>query len=341
MPSSPNIKNDDLSDVCVVSVTYGARRHLVEQMLFQVLNESCVGSVVLVDNGSVESLEDIEGKWPGRVDVIKMGGNFGSAAGYAAGIQHALKKSAVFICLLDDDNKPKPGALESMRSSLIKEKSTQNECLVAYLGYRPTHQKGVINVIWAEGFNIKKSSFLGFDLIAKLKRHAGSYFARNKENGDVPYLHVTHAPYGGLFASRSLFQQIGLPKEDFVLYADDTEYTNRIIRMGGSIRLSVVSEIEDIEDSWHVGLKAQNNFERLLLGGSDMRSYYGARNQAWLDLNVNKASSFRFWLNRCLFMLILKFISKRTKTESRFALLQSAINDGFAGRLGINSGFKL
>ena len=71
---------------------------------------------LVVDNGSANgSLEEIRCRFP-SIDVIELEVNSGYAAGNNAGIQHALKKGADYVLILNNDTLVAP----SMIGELIK-----------------------------------------------------------------------------------------------------------------------------------------------------------------------------------------------------------------------------
>ena len=64
-----------------------------------------------------------------------------------------------------------------------------------------------------------------------------------------------------MLAHRSLYQAIGLPLRELVLYADDTEYTRRITAMGGRLRLVTDALIDELELSWNIKAHTRNIYE--------------------------------------------------------------------------------
>lgn len=102
-------------DVVAVTVTYGERRTMLIAVI-EALRDEGVARVVVVDNGArwpvVDELTD---RFAGFVEIVSMGGNRGSAAGYAAGLAAAIATDMPFIWMLDDDNRPRPGCLATLR----------------------------------------------------------------------------------------------------------------------------------------------------------------------------------------------------------------------------------
>jgi GT2 family glycosyltransferase len=111
MKNIPKLHTDaDLSQVCVVTVTYNDRRHLLYQTL-EAVQRYNVPYIVVVLNGVPEEVRsDIVERFKdsgSSVQFVICDENLGSAGGFAAGLKHACTlKNVRFAWLLDDDNVP-------------------------------------------------------------------------------------------------------------------------------------------------------------------------------------------------------------------------------------------
>jgi GT2 family glycosyltransferase len=153
---------------------------------------------------------------------------------------------------------------------------------------------------------------------------------------DLPF-----STYGGLLASRELFAKIGLPKADLVLYADDAEYTLRITRSGGVLRMVTDAQLEDLEDSWHLRERKKISFFTYLEKGSDWQVYYAIRNRVWLDRHILRRRALVYSFNKAIFLLLLNFFQLLTPVTNRRNVIREAIKDGEDARLGVNSLYPL
>ncbi len=124
---------------------------------------------------------------------------------------------------------------------------------------------------------------------------------------------------------------------DLVLYADDTEYTRRVTKLGGKIELVTEAELEDLEGSWNLKSKYSNTFIGWLDGGSDFRAFYAARNHAWFDRHVWIDSRIEYFVNQAIYMALLKFFSLRARRSDRYSLLLEAIENGKRSKLGVSA----
>lgn len=323
----------------LVTVTYGNRLEYLKELLRRAFRNEHVGRAIVVSNASSSNLELLEQEWENKLRIIRLPHNTGSAYGYATGIEAALGDGASYLWLMDDDNAPIPGALRALHEQLTSKTALRGADKAAVLGFRPDHQPDV-----AEGYQVKHaypppSSFLGFhfcQLPFKVWRRLKGRVASAPTNMSVPY-----APYGGLLAKRDLFQSLGLPIKDFVLYADDTEYTHRITSAGGSIDLVVNARLEDLEGSWNRKAGFSSSFRGWLKGGTDFRAYYAARNRVWFDRHAYMGSKATYLINKYIYLSALNVLSVGTGSRARYQLVMEAVRDGEMGKLGQNPRFPL
>ncbi|MDN6856562.1 glycosyltransferase [Pseudomonas sp. CAN2814] len=326
----------------LVTLTYGDRLEYLEELLARAFREKDITRAIVVSNASVAELDQLFMLWPNRVQVIELDSNTGSANGYAVGIEAALKTGCDFIWLMDDDNAPTPGSFPLLKQRLIDCALRHGSDNTAVLGFRPTHQADVASGVPTRFITPPRSSYFGFhvrQLPYKLWRRTP--WGKPKPRPAQPLLELPFAYYGGLLGHADLFRRIGLPRRDLVLYADDTEYTFRIGALGGHLYLVPEAGLDDLENSWNIKARTNNIYETYLLGSSDLRAYYAARNQAWFDKNLWVTSPLMYRFNRWLFIRLLHFFARRHQRESRLALLLQAIRDGEAGALGMNRAYPL
>ncbi|PJI46795.1 MAG: glycosyl transferase family 2 [Pseudomonas sp.] len=326
----------------LVTLTYGDRLEYLEELLARAFREKDITRAIVVSNASVAELDQLFLLWPNRVQVIELDSNTGSANGYAVGIEAALKSGCDFIWLMDDDNAPTPGSFPLLKQRLIDCALRHGTDNTAVLGFRPSHQADVASGVPTRFVTPPRSSYFGFhvrQLPYKLWRRTP--WGKPRPRPAQPLLELPFAYYGGLLGHADLFRRIGLPRRDLVLYADDTEYTFRIGALGGHLYLVPEAGLDDLENSWNIKARTSNIYETYLLGSSDLRAYYAARNQAWFDKNLWVTSPRMYRFNRWVFIRLLHFFARRHQCESRLALVLQAIRDGEAGALGMNRAYPL
>lgn len=327
--------------VFAVTVTYGNRQSLLQQMLADLPSQG-IAKVVVVNNGAHWAVaETLAAQHGALVDVIDMGHNTGSAGGYAAGIQRAYDLGAEFVWLLDDDNLPTDGCLAQLMKAYADELGTTPRCRLAVLAFRPDHQADVAAGVPSQYMNARRDSFCGFhvlDIPYKLWRRT----PWGRPRATVPArVRLDIAPYSGLLFHREMVQDIGVPDARLVLYADDTEYSWRITAGGGRIVLVTAARIKDLEQSWNIKARFPNSFAGWLYGDSNLRAYYGMRNQTYLDYHIRCRTKLVVGLNYRVYRWGLWFFARMSNRQARYALLDRAMAEGCTAQLGAASEFSL
>lgn len=271
-----------------VTVTYGSRWSLLTQLLSYLEAAPLVDDVVVVDNGSEYSVaERIDGVGFTKPVVVRLEENAGSAAGFARGIAVGLGREREWIWLLDDDNLPRPDALETLLACYRAERRVGRSAdgakseLPALLALRPDRVEFVRALTTGQRLSIARNSFMAFHILERVSRGLERVFRRRTTTVDLDVCErrvvVDFAPYGGLLLGRGTIEAIGLPDQRFVLYADDYEYSHRITRLGGDIVLCGGAVVDDLEVSWN---RRSHGPHRLLDPASDERKiFFSVRNQ--------------------------------------------------------------
>ncbi|KAA8709762.1 glycosyltransferase [Pseudomonas cannabina] len=327
----------------LVTLTYGDRFNYLHMLISRSLHSPQIERVIVVSNASVAPLQALSDKWPDQVQIIWLPVNTGSANGYAVGIQAALEAGAEYIWLMDDDNAPTCHAIELLHKCLHQREQTHARDQTAVLGFRPTHQADIAAGVPKRFAVQRRSSFFGFHIAQspyKIWRRLpwGSPQAGSRLPGMVQ---LPFGTYGGLLAHHSLYRKIGLPLDALKLYADDNEYTWRITAGGGQLFLVPDALLDDLENSWNIKARTRNVYESYLLGGTDLRAYYAARNQAWFDKHVWTSSTLIYRFNRWVFFCLLRLVALRCDAGQRLSLIEDAIHDGEASVLGLHKSYPL
>ncbi len=316
--------------VCVVTVTYGKRLEYVKRVVCAALNEDNVSNVVVVDNGSSRQPIFEEDS----VFVVGLNKNFGSAFGYKEGIKKALSLTHItHVWLLDDDNVPRKGSLNKLLCHLNTFSDSSNKLVQSYRPYFLTHKK-----IFSSGGNLDHQKidncFLDFTL-SKIRKIFFNRREMSERNIDV--VTTKYTQYGGLLLSREAISQVGLPRDDYFLYADDSEYTYRLTRSGYSIDIIKSSVVEDIDLSWNYvespRLKKLRSFAYLAMG-SDFRVYYSVRNSRRFEIDYFETNRFLSSVNKYVYLTLMFLVAVYTNRLSRFKLIIKAITDAESGKLG-------
>lgn len=330
--------------VFLVTVTYGRRCNLLVQVLESAFREG-IDHAVVVDNGVLEPIQPkIAELFDGRVEIISLGRNTGSANGFKEGLQAAYNAGAEHILLLDDDNVLEPGAIAVLKegwSGLDHELPAYNRLT---LGFRPEHQTEVAEGLSETRANQHPNCFLGFrilDIPFKLWRRTHWFRKRTVSRKLSSIVRLNVAPYSGMFFHRSLLEKYGYPNPEMILYGDDTEFSFRFTNAGGHIWLLTEARIKDLESSWHVRARYPSSFSAWLNAEGDSRIYYSARNHVYFETHCRPHNPFMYMINRHIYMGILSLLAYKGKKRNRYRLIQEAVQDGIYKRLGLNDRFPL
>lgn len=329
----------------VVTVTYGERWPHLMQVIPAVFQQGWIERLIVVDNASAYDLTaKIRGFFPqylDRIKVLPQQENLGSAGGFSIGLRAAYEWGAELIYLIDDDNLPEDHAISILYQYWT---TLQEEKPLALLSFRYQNLPSLQKAAYGQEvryFHDKPNSFLGFSLNNALQRRQRRSFPNAIQGHElIPVVNILQAPYGGLFLPRNTITQIGFPNEQFYLYADDTEYSYRIIQQGGKILMLTASRLKDLETSWWSDGKSLNKkWSVPLLEEGGFKAYYSTRNLSWFlwkNLSPNRAL---FLLNGFIYLsylLLMAIVSKRMKA---YGIILQAVKDGLMGKLGKNARF--
>lgn len=317
-----------------VTVTYGDRADMCIETVRRALDSGAT-NVIVVDNGSTDNSRDrltaFQTSLGGALDIQRFAENAGTALAFGSGITAALESKATHVWILDDDNWPEPGCLEAcfdfMRTLGSPTKLTALAC------NRDTDEHHALLTLGDEGSTVFEPDgvFFGFDVFSRLFGKRNS--RRNlTSNGNLT---LPQAPYGGLFAAREVFERVGLPRTDFVLYFDDVEYTRRMNDMGISIHFCSDAKITDAGSKWVESTK-NRYLTGMIKARNDVRTYYSYRNSFLLDLNrarQNRAVP-RFLLNFGIYSGYVLAVCLRYRSWRFFLVYFSACRDGILQKMG-------
>lgn len=340
-PLSATASEEPSCPVCAVTVTHGDRRHILRRVLIALLREKAVWKVIVVSNAAPWNVEELAAELgPERIEVLDLKENKGSSAGFRLGIKRACELGAGLVWTLDGDNEPQERTLGKLLDAYARLSNEAAEDNVAVLGFRTRHHGAILANLYR---GRRPSSFWGFhvfDIPHKLWLRMP--WGRRALRGALPSLvELRDAPFGGLLFHSGVIERHGLPREDFVIYEDDTEFTNRIVRSAGKLRLVPSALVVDLETPWEIVGGFRGAADGLLRDSSDARAYYAARNRTYLSRHCFPNSRLMLWVNRQVYCLALRLRALYSGSIPRYRLLQGAIRDGLKGRLGTRPEYKL
>ena len=295
------------SSVACVVVTFEIGRNVLP-VLEAILPQ--VDRVFIVDNGSggetQGALRDIEAAHPERVEVIRNGQNLGIAAAINIGVRRALDQGHEWVLTLDHDSAAAP----DMVANLFR---THDDVAAANPGIlSPTH---------IDGSTGRKYRYPVF----------GKFFFRHVTPTDRP-LPCSFCITSGSLIPKRVFETAGLFREEYFVYAVDTEFCRRVLRHGYSIFVSEKAALVHREGD---GRKLDLGIFQFRTPDWSARSLYYIFRNIVHDLRHNPVFSWRvhegLFLARAALTLVL---ANPLDRKTRWAAVRRGISDGIKGRLG-------
>jgi rhamnopyranosyl-N-acetylglucosaminyl-diphospho-decaprenol beta-1,3/1,4-galactofuranosyltransferase len=306
--STPNHLSQTTGRAVAVVVTYN-RKILLLQCINALLSQTISCDIVLVDNastdGTVEALRESGLLANERLHFLSLKENLGGAAGFSRGLQYAMNKGWEWLWLMDDDAMPEPDALEKLCISGIAPSSVYGSVAV----FHDNGQKKLCSP--AGAVHRKNEGYIEYlDLLSPVEEVAG-----------IPFL--------GFFIHRSMVERIGLPRDDFFIYWDDLEYSERVKKHGGKLMLVrdsvIVHPVPQITTFRYGPLKIA--YRSL----PPWKIYYEVRNKI---ITAKEYMGFSLW-SKTLPGVIFRLVFSLCKEKNRAGYLKAfakGISDGLVGR---------
>lgn len=272
--------------------------------------------IILIDNGSEDfQLEELV-KNKSHVIFIKNKTNLGFAEGNNRGIQHALKRGADALLLLNNDTVSSPALLSTFAKAMLAHPDAAVFGAKIYYYDQPT-------VIWHAGGNVNSSNWRCF--------HEGCPISDLEKKWEE-VREINYACGCALFIRKEAIEKVGLIAPDFFLIWEEIDWCWRIRKYG--YRCLFIPEAK----VWH---KISRSFK----GGnrSPQWQYYYFRNRLlFLKRNLPFSIRLNFYLTSFLRELIqiLFFAFKPINDASSRELHRSALKGiyhYFLGRFGKES----
>jgi GT2 family glycosyltransferase len=317
--------------VCAIIVTYGPRHHFLVQVIDRVA--SCgVGHIIVVFNGNYKGDISV----PENCTLLKQPTNLGSAGGFKAGLQAALRLDAEFFFLLDDDNLPAKECIQRLLSahqelggsSLVSlqafRRSQPWQCIAVCEGFAPVGQPNTYG--W---FNFVNERYL---LRRQLAPKSTNRQCQSPKRGNK-FVRISVAAYGGYFVHREALLFSELPDPRYFCYYDDLDFTDRLVRRGVTIHICTDAVIDDLDTSWHArdervhpAMSPQTPDERVYLDLRNAFIFYRSRIGSRTLYCINGVG---FWLG-IAYLALFRSADLRT-TRRRIALICRAVWHGSRG----------
>jgi rhamnopyranosyl-N-acetylglucosaminyl-diphospho-decaprenol beta-1,3/1,4-galactofuranosyltransferase len=199
-----------MSSVCAVVVTHNRREILRRCLAALAEQRRAPERILVIDNASTDGTREMLEREYGSVEVLALPVNEGGAGGFHEGIKRAHTGDAEWLWLMDDDTIPEADALAELLGAASRLASPEPPALLAS------------RVIWRDGEMHPMN-------IPILERRRMDRVVEGAAEGVMP---IRGATFVSLLLHASAVDRYKLPLKHFFLWADDIEYTSRIV-LGG------------------------------------------------------------------------------------------------------------
>ena len=289
--------------VCAVVVTHN-RKEMLRRCLVAVTDQRRRPErVLVVDNASTDGTRELLKLEFPAVDVLSLPVNEGGAGGFHEGIKRAHASGAEWLWLMDDDTIPTPDALAELLEASAR--------LAAAGPLDGVGAPAVLasRVVWRDG-SIHPMNY------PILERRRMELVVAAAEHGLAP---IRSATFVSLLLHRRMVERYGLPLKHFFLWADDIEYTSRIV-LGGEGAYFVPASVA-LHDT-----AAPENFRT---AGPD-RFYYHVRNTLFMARARERPARDRLLRLWILASTVSAYVVKNRNRASVTAVWR-ALRDGVRG----------
>lgn len=276
-------------------------------------------TVIVCDNASTDgTAEWLAGLADPRLEVLRLACNGGGAAGFEAGMRHAVAQhDPDWMVVMDDDGRPDPGALARFHALDLSGWDAVAAAVYTPDGAICDMNRPSRNPFWHRRVFLRSAVRLG-------RRDGFHLTPRDYASDRVQPIDITS--FVGLFLSREGMARAGYPDGRLFLYGDDGLYTLGLRQAGG--RIGFVPQIVFEHDCSTFQGRAFTPLWKV---------YYYHRN---LLILYGRAAGWMRW--PLLAVVVPKWLTRiRAHPGQRRAFLRlilCAIRDGLRGRVDVDHG---
>lgn len=297
----------------VVIVTYN-RLELLKECVNQCLNQTVpFERIVIVNNCSTDGTDAYLQRFSEdpRFAISNQTENLGGAGGFRVGLALAQKEELDWVLIIDDDAMIQTDYIKQC-DQMIRRRPNMVACSgTVYTDgkIQTNHRRVVVNqLLWLEK-NVPLSAY------------------------ERKSFHYDLATFCGLMIRGDILLKIGLPKSDYFIWYDDTEYSMRLHKYGGIVNIN----------------RAHLNHKTVLPSGKQAgffsrmswRTYYGHRNRLdAVKTHCRPITTAVIVAETLVFIACgygMQLIPQKRK-QGRYItqMLRDALKDGYRGVLGKN-----
>ena len=192
--------------VCAVVVTYN-RKDLLRECLAAVTGQTrAPDAVLVVDNASTDGTREMVRAEFLAAELLELPTNEGSSGGFHEGMKAGAARGFDWLWVMDDDTIPNPDALEILLDS--RATLDGDPYLLAS------------KVLWTDG-NLHPMNWPGLGT---------ENFDAFVDGIERSVLRIRSNTFPSLLIKREAIEKYGPPRKGFFIWADDIDFTQRILR---------------------------------------------------------------------------------------------------------------
>jgi GT2 family glycosyltransferase len=286
--------------VQVVIVTFNRAEYLRKCLAALVAQTYPISQITVVNNCSTDHTTQVLDEVAATgvpVTQHSTKSNLGGAGGFALAFELAKKQNSDWVWVMDDDVEPEPNCLAQLLAA--------SEGYAVVQPNRYNDDDDFLEIYRKVNITNPLSSM--FQLPCRLRR------ADRDLNEDIGFF-----PFEGPLIRKSMLDSLDLPRAEYFLFCDDVEYSVRVSKAGGRIRLCgaalmrrMIHPVADINFNW--------------------RNYFDFRNRIWLD--QTHGGLIFSWVRGTLWLLWQWFTCmRRGRDRMSYYIVWSGTVDGLMGR---------
>lgn len=295
--------------LAAVVVTYNRKEELLKNLRAVLGQSRLVDRYYIIDNHGCDGTESMlreEGLLDNSVlEYIYLPENIGGAGGFCTGVKKAYEDGYDYICLMDDDGRPKDAGMMEQLVKAGENVHKENVCLM-------------LNALVLD----LDGARMAFGLTGIDTAEAAVEWATDG------LLYGTINPFNGTLISRELVEKIGFPDARFFIKGDEEDYQIRAVNAGAVVATVVgATYLHPIAEKKQLCLGKRTICETT---ESTWKEYYRARNLTYI---FHREGKNHLWMRHALrqSLLALYYSDCRCKTVRR--IIKGCLH-GLIGKLG-------
>jgi rhamnopyranosyl-N-acetylglucosaminyl-diphospho-decaprenol beta-1,3/1,4-galactofuranosyltransferase len=321
--------------VTVVTVVYGKRWNLLQQVAEASLADDKVTTFVIVDNGCADAvaMDAYTAQYGSRIVILRQTKNIGYSGAISKGMAYARDTECDFVFVLDDDSVPEPHAIDYFLENL-KFFANKKVVLAGNRVNVPGNEKIFNKPIQLNA--MPKGTVFDILRLSKLV-HVVRLLLRVSDPADgqfVPIVPMEAFVTGGSFIPIEAVREAPLPDGSLFIYGEDLEYSWKIRKLGYACYVCARPKIFDIDLTF--SSEGNHIFGLFDPAFASYKVYFRLRNAVIISRRNTVQSPIVLFINIVLWMtgLILLGLITVGPTKSYFGkvrIILRAARDGYYG----------